>query len=51
MCCARNDAAAKRFIGAVVMTQGLAKGEDLAKVLVPYSRSLEQNDKKFIAHS
>ena len=30
MSCARDDTAAKRFIGAVVMTQGLAKGEDLA---------------------
>jgi hypothetical protein len=40
MSCARNDAAAKRFIGAVVMAQGLAKGEDLAGILAVHRSTL-----------
>ena len=47
MSCARNDAAAKRFIGAVVMTQGLAKGEDLAGVLGVHRSSLFRNQKLY----
>ncbi len=47
MSCARNDAAAKRFIGAVVMTQGLAKGEDLAEVLGVHRSSLFRNQKLY----
>ena len=34
MSCARHDAAAKRFIGAVLMTQGLAKGEPLTPLTI-----------------
>ena len=29
MSCSRNDVTAKRYIGAVLMAQGLTKGEDL----------------------
>lgn len=47
MSCARDDAAAKRFIGAVVMTQGLAKGEDLAEVLGVHRSSLFRNQKLY----
>jgi len=47
MSCARNDAAAKRFIGAVVMTQGLAKGEDLAEVLGVHRSTLFRNQKLY----
>jgi transposase-like protein len=47
MSCARDDAAAKRFIGAVVMTQGLAKGEDLAEVLGVHRSTLFRNQKLY----
>lgn len=47
MSCARNDAAAKRFIGAVVMTQGLANGEDLADVLGVHRSTLFRNQKLY----
>lgn len=47
MSCARNDAAAKRFIGAVVMTQGLAKGEDLAGILAVHRSTLFRNQKLY----
>jgi transposase len=43
MSCARQDAAAKRFIGAVLMTQGLAKGEPLAAVLGVHRSTLFRN--------
>ena len=45
MSCARTDAAAKRFIGAVLMRQGLAKGEDLAGVLGVHRSTLFRNQK------
>jgi hypothetical protein len=47
MSCARDDAATKRFIGAVVMTQGLAKGEDLAEVLGVHRSTLFRNQKLY----
>jgi hypothetical protein len=47
MSCARNDAAAKRFIGAVVMTQGLANGADLADVLGVHRSTLFRNQKLY----
>ena len=47
MSCARTDEAAKRYIGAVVMTQGLAKGEDLAAVLGVHRSTLFRNQKLY----
>ena len=47
MSCARHDAAAKRFIGAVLMRQGLAKGEDLAGVLGVHRSTLFRNQKLY----
>jgi len=47
MSCARNDAAAKRFIGAVVLSQGLAKGEELAEVLDVHRSTLFRNQKRY----
>jgi transposase len=47
MSCAREDEAAKRYIGAVVMTQGLAKGEDLAAVLGVHRSTLFRNQKLY----
>jgi transposase len=47
MSCAHGDAAAKRFIGAVVMAQGLAKGEDLADVLGVHRSTLFRNQKLY----
>ena len=47
MSCARDDAATKRFIGAVVMTQGLAKGEDLAEVLGVHRSTLFRNQQLY----
>jgi transposase len=47
MSCSRNDAAAKRYIGAVLMTQGLTKGEDLAPVLGVHRSTLFRNQKLY----
>jgi transposase-like protein len=47
MSCSRNDAAAKRYIGAVLMTQGLTKGEDLAPVLGVHRSTLFRNRKLY----
>lgn len=47
MSCARNDAAAKRFIGAVVMTQGLGNGEDPVDVLGVHRSTLFCNQKLY----
>ncbi len=47
MSCARHDAAAKRFIGAVVMRQGLAKGEDLAGVLGVHRSTMFRHQKRY----
>jgi hypothetical protein len=47
MSCARNDAVAKRFIGAVVMTQGLTTGDDLAEVLEVHRSTLFRNQKRY----
>jgi transposase-like protein len=47
MSCSRKDEAAKRYIGAVVMTQGLAKGEDLAAVLGVHRSTLFRNQKLY----
>ncbi len=43
MSCAQGDAAAKRYIGAVLLTHGLAKGEDLAAVLGVHRSTLFRN--------
>jgi hypothetical protein len=43
MSCSRNDATAKRYIGAVLMTLGLTKGEDLAAVLGVHRSTLFRN--------
>jgi transposase-like protein len=45
--CARNDGLAKRYIGAVLMRQGLAKGEDLAAVLGIHRSTLFRNQKLY----
>jgi hypothetical protein len=47
MSCARNDKAAKRYIGAVLMTQGLTRGEDLAPVLGVHRSTLFRNQKLY----
>jgi hypothetical protein len=47
MSCSRNDATAKRYIGAVLMTQGLTKGEDLAAVLGVHRSTLFRNQKLY----
>jgi transposase len=47
MSCARNDVTAKRYLGAVFMTQGLAKGEDLASVLGVHRSTLFRNQKLY----
>jgi hypothetical protein len=47
MSCARKDARAKRYIGAVLMKQGLAKGEDLAPVLGVHRSTLFRNQKLY----
>jgi hypothetical protein len=47
MSCAHSDAAAKRYIGAVFMAQGLAKGEDLAEVLGVHRSTLFRNQKLY----
>jgi hypothetical protein len=47
MSCSRNDTTAKRYLGAVFMTQGLAKGEDLAAVLGVHRSTLFRNQKLY----
>ena len=47
MSCSRNDATAKRYLGAVFMAQGLAKGEDLAAVLGTHRSTLFRNLKLY----
>jgi transposase len=47
MSCARNDVTAKRYLGAVFMTQGLATGEDLASVLGVHRSTLFRNQKLY----
>jgi hypothetical protein len=47
MSCARTDTTAKRYLGAVFMTQGLAKGEDLASVLGVHRSTLFRNQKLY----
>lgn len=45
--CSRNDATAKRYIGAVLLAQGLAKGDDLAAVLAIHRSTLFRNQKLY----
>ena len=47
MSCSRNDSIAKRYIGAVFMTQGLAKVEDLACVLGVHRSTLFRNQQLY----
>jgi len=47
MNCSRNDATAKRYIGAVLLTQGLAKADDLAAVLGIHRSTLFRNQKLY----
>ena len=47
MSSAHDDAAAKRYIGAVLLKQGLAKGEDLAAVLGVHRSTLFRNQKLY----
>lgn len=47
MSCARNDETAKRYIGAVILRQGLAKAEDLAAVLGVHRSTLFRNQKLY----
>jgi len=47
MSCSRNDVTAKRYIGAVLMAQGLTKGEDLAPVLGVHRSTLFRNQKLY----
>ncbi|MEA3413265.1 MAG: helix-turn-helix domain-containing protein, partial [Pseudomonadota bacterium] len=47
MSCSRNDTTAKRYIGAVLLTQGLAKGDDLAAVLGIHRSTLFRNQKLY----
>lgn len=47
MNCSRNDAAAKRFVGSVLLTQGLVKAEDLATVLGIHRSTLFRNQKLY----
>jgi hypothetical protein len=47
MSCAREDLAAKRYLGAVFMAQGLAKGEELAAVLGMHRSTLFRNRKLY----
>jgi hypothetical protein len=47
MSCLRTDTTAKRYLGAVFMTQGLAKGEDLAPVLGVHRSTLFRNQKLY----
>ena len=43
MSCSRQDATAKRYLGAVFLSQGLAKGDDLAAVLGIHRSTLFRN--------
>ncbi len=43
MSCSRDDTTAKRYIGAVLLRQGLAKSEDLAAVLGVHRSTLFRN--------
>ena len=43
MSCSRNDRTAIRYLGAVLMAQGLVKGEDLAPVLGVHRSTLFRN--------
>jgi len=47
MSCSRSDSTTKRYIGAVLMTQGLAKGEGLAAVLGVDRSTLFRNQKLY----
>ena len=47
MSCSRSDTTAKRYLGAVLMTQGLVKGEDLAPVLGVHRSTLFRNQKLY----
>jgi len=47
MSCSRNDAVAKRYIGAVLLAQGLTKSEDLAPVLGVHRSTLFRNLKLY----
>lgn len=47
MSCSRTDRTAIRYLGAVLMTQGLAKGEDLAPVLNVHRSTLFRNQKLY----
>ena len=49
MSCSRSDTTAKRYLGAVLMTQGLVKGEDLAPVLGVHRSTLFRNQKLYRA--
>jgi hypothetical protein len=49
MSCARDDTTAKRYLGAVFMAQGLARGEDLAEVLGVHRATLFRNQKLYRA--
>ncbi len=47
MSCSRQDATAKRYLGAVFLSQGLAKGDDLAAVLGIHRSTLFRNRKLY----
>ena len=47
MSCSRNDATAKRYLGAVLMAQGLATAEDLAAVFGTHRSTLFRNLKLY----
>ena len=47
MSCGPNDAAAKRYIGAVLLAQGLTKSEDLAPLLGVHRSTLFRNQKLY----
>jgi len=47
MSCSRDDTTAKRYIGAVLLRQGLAKSEDLAAVLGVHRSTLFRNQKLY----
>ena len=47
MSCARQDAMSKRYVGAVLLAQGLAKGEELAAVLGVHRSTLFRNRKLY----
>ena len=47
MSCSRQDATAKRYLGAVFLSQGLAKGDDLAAVLGIHRSTLFRHRKLY----